>query len=212
MICEGELNFDLAEEKPDVAKYQISEVSIIIRKTSKCKLHETLKKVAVERTYLLAVELAAKLSYPSCIRAEETKYHRDCMQRFLSGVTVIRGPISYKHFFSSKNDGFNNFYDWYESTSHDTTSSFTLCEVQKHIKDNKSEVYSIEHLSRKLSERYGAEGFKVRLTQRTGFPKIVLLQEEAKSIVELSKIILNSSVGAAAKIFKSLCEVISKMN
>ena len=62
LVCEGELNFNLAEKKPDVAKYQISERSTIIRKTRKCKLHETLKKVVAERIDPLAVELAAKLS------------------------------------------------------------------------------------------------------------------------------------------------------
>ena len=108
LVCEGELNIDLAENKPDVAKYQINKVSQeneeINRKTRKCKVRETLKKMIPERTDLLAVELAAKLSYASCIRAEKAKYHRDCMQRFLSGVTVIPGPVNYKHFASSKND------------------------------------------------------------------------------------------------------------
>ena len=84
LVCEGELNIDLAENKPDVAKYQINKVSQeneeINRKTRKCKLRET------------------------CICAEKAKYHRDCMQRFLSGVTVIPGPVNYKHFASSKND------------------------------------------------------------------------------------------------------------
>ena len=75
-VCEGELNFDLAEKEPDVAKHQISEVSTIIRKTRICKLHKTLKKVVAKRTDPLAVELAAKLSYASCICAEEAKYHR----------------------------------------------------------------------------------------------------------------------------------------
>ena len=73
--------------------------------------------------------------------------------------------------------------------------------MQKRIEgSNNEEVYSIRHLSRKLSERYGAEGSKVRLTQRAGLPKIVLLQEEANSIV--TDTILDSSVGAAAKIVK----------
>ena len=135
-VCEGEPNFDLAEKKPDGVKYQISEVSLIIKKTRKCKLHKTLKKVVTERTDQLAVELEAKLPYASCIRAEEAKYHRDCMQRFLTGAAVIPGPINYKHFASSKNDGFNNFCDWYESINHNKTSSFTLFEVQKHIEDN----------------------------------------------------------------------------
>ena len=84
------------------------------------------------------------------------------MQRFISGVTVVPGPDNYKYFPSSKNDGFNNFCDWYESSNNDTTLSFTLLEVQKHIEDNNNEeVYSIRHLSRKLLEHYCAEGSKV---------------------------------------------------
>ena len=70
-----------------------------------------------------------------------------------------------------------------------------------HIEDsNKEEVYSIRHLSRNLLERYAAEGPKVRLMQRAGFPKIMLLQEEANSIV--TDTILDNSVGAVAKIVK----------
>ena len=56
--------------------------------------------------------------------------------------------------------------------------------MQKHIEDNSNEeVYSIRHFSTKLSERYGAEGSKVRLSHRAGLPKIMPLQEEANSIV-----------------------------
>ena len=169
----------------------------------KCKLHETLKNVVANRTDPLAVEVADKLSYAACIRAEEAKYHRDCMQRFMSGVTVIPGPINKRHLHKSKNDGFEKFCNWYESTSHDTTSSFTLFEVQKHIEDNGSndeDAYSIRQLSRKLSDCYGADGSDVLLTQRQGLPKIMLMQEEADSIITNN--VLDSSVGTAAKIIK----------
>ena len=54
--------------------------------------------------------------------------------------------------------------------------------------------------SRKLSERYGAEGSMVRVTQRAGFPKIMLLQKEVNSTV--TDTILDSSLRAAAKILK----------
>ena len=33
LVCEGELHFDLAQKTTDVAKYQISEVNRIFRKT-----------------------------------------------------------------------------------------------------------------------------------------------------------------------------------
>ena len=61
LLCEGKLNFDIAQKKPDVAKYQISAVSTIIRKTKKCILHKMLKKMVAERTDPLAVKLSAKL-------------------------------------------------------------------------------------------------------------------------------------------------------
>ena len=57
------------------------------------------------------------------------------MLRFLSSAMLVADPVNYKHFFSSKIDGFKNFCDWYESPSHDATSSFTLFEVQKQIQD-----------------------------------------------------------------------------
>ena len=105
-------------------------------------------------------ELAAKLSYVSCIHAEVAKYHRNFKQLFLSDATVIPARINYKYLVSLKNDGCNNFCDWYAPTSHDATSTFSLFEMQKHIEDGNSEVYSIRHLSRKLSERSSANGFK----------------------------------------------------
>ena len=58
-------------------------------------------------------ELAAKLSYVSCIHAEVAKYHRNFMQLFLSDATVIPAQINYKYLVSLKNDGCNNFRDWY---------------------------------------------------------------------------------------------------
>ena len=70
-------------------RYQISEVSTIIRKTKKCKMHETLKKEVAERADSLAVELAAKLSYASCICAKGAKYHRDCRSRLFQVKSTI---------------------------------------------------------------------------------------------------------------------------
>ena len=103
------------------------------------------------------------------------------MQHFLSGVAVISGPVNFKTW---KNDEFNSFCDFHESTSHDTISSFTLLELQKHIEDNNNEeLYSIRHFRRILPKRYGAQGSK-----------------EVNSIVTYT--ILDSFVGAAAKIVK----------
>ena len=67
---------DFADKKPYVAKYQISKMNTIIRETRKFKLFKMLKNMFAETTDPLAVELAKKLSYTSCLRGEEVKYHR----------------------------------------------------------------------------------------------------------------------------------------
>ena len=94
------------------------------------------KNLVAERTANgFTVEVSVKWSYASFIRAEEEKCHKDFIQQFLTGVTVI--PQSTVSTWLVKKKGrFNNFCDWYESTSHDTKSSFTLLVVQKHTEDS----------------------------------------------------------------------------
>ena len=89
---------------------QVTTIIAKTKKKAKSNLQETLRQVVRgARNDALALEVTAKLEYASCIRAEEAKYHRDCMQRFLSGVTVIPDPIIHIHVNKSKNDGFSNF-------------------------------------------------------------------------------------------------------
>ena len=96
LACKAGFNFDLAEKKSDAAEYQISEVSTMIRKTKKYKLHETLKKVVAERTDPLPVELAAKLSNVSCICAEGAKYISTVCNDFwvLSRLFTVESTIN----------------------------------------------------------------------------------------------------------------------
>ena len=104
-----------------------------------------------------------------------------------------------------KNDEFDNFCDWYEPTniSQNATLSFTFFLVRSILK-------AITTMRRRCIRsdilvencRYGAERSKVQLRQRAVFPKIMLLQEEANSIV--TETVLDSSVGAAAKMFLAI--------
>ena len=90
LVYEGKVNFDVAEKKADVTKFKVSEVSTIIRKTRKCKLHETLKKLGCwkncQRIYSRGI---CEVILRFCICSEEEKCHKDFMEQFLTGVTVI---------------------------------------------------------------------------------------------------------------------------
>ena len=54
------------------------------------QIAQTLNNLVAERTTNgLTVELSVKLSYASCMCAQEENSHRDFTQQFLTGVTVI---------------------------------------------------------------------------------------------------------------------------
>ena len=71
LICEDELDFDLAAKRPDVVAYQISTIVWVKKKTKKCQLHETLRKHCAGKTDPVSLEVSAKLQYADCIRLEE---------------------------------------------------------------------------------------------------------------------------------------------
>ena len=77
LLCEKDLDFDLARKKPTVARDLISEINTVIKK--KCQIHETLKNIGSERKDPLSIEIIG--NYSSCIRSSGAKCHRDCMQR-----------------------------------------------------------------------------------------------------------------------------------
>ena len=71
--------------------------------TKKCKLHKTLKTYCEEKTDPLSLEVSSKIQYAKCLRAEEAKYHGDCMQRFLSGRSVRESKVNRRNFQEAKN-------------------------------------------------------------------------------------------------------------
>ena len=103
LICEEEPDFKLASKRPDVTTNQISTINWIDVATRKCKLHETLKTFCERKTDPLSLEVSSKIQYAKCLRAEEAKYHRDCMQRFLSGRSVRESKVNRQNFQEAKN-------------------------------------------------------------------------------------------------------------
>ena len=172
LLCEKDLDFDLARKNPTVARYQISEINTVIKK--KCQIHQTLRNIGSERKDPLSIEIIGKLNYASCIRSSDAKYHRDCMQRYMSNVSVCTKRKNYKNLNESKNTVFDSFCNWYESHPHETTSSLTLFDVQQWMENNSEngETYSIKQISRKLSQRFGSNGSDVRFTSVEGLPRI----------------------------------------
>ena len=103
LICEEELDFELPSKHPDVTANQISNINWIDVATKKCKLHETLKTFCEGKTDPLSLEVSSKIQYAKCPQAEEAKYHRNCMQRFLSGRSVGESNFNTRNFLKAKN-------------------------------------------------------------------------------------------------------------
>ena len=158
----------------------------VSKHTSKSGLRETLKMHCKGKTDALSTEVNARIEYASCIRSEEAKYHRDCVQRFLSGRQVRdrnEEDISIRrNICESKNDIFQQFCEWYENNDH-VTSSMTLYDVQQHMKDlseTNESVYTIKWISKKLEAKYGHD---IQVTSSSGRPSIIMLRKEADQTV-----------------------------
>ena len=70
--------------------------------TKKFKLHKTLETFCDGKTDPLSLEVSSKIQYAKCLRAEEAKYHGDCMQRFLSGRSVRELNVNRRNFQEAK--------------------------------------------------------------------------------------------------------------
>ena len=163
-------------------KYKVSTIKIVDKKTTKSKLHTTLEQFCQGKTDPLPVEVASKLSYATCLRAYEAKYHADCMQRFLSGVSISDCEVNLRNFNESKNKIFDKFCDWYETAGHDT-GHFTLYDVQKRMEersDHGDDIYTIKQINRKLLHRYG---HNLTFTNCPGGPTIMMFKEVADNLL-----------------------------
>ena len=164
----------------------------------------------VERGYRwnndpLAVDLDAKLSFASCICAIGAKYHRDCRSRLFqvqSTMITLLVPMDLTTFVIG--------------TSLPVTikKSFTLFGVQKHIEDNSNNegVYSIGHLSRKLSERYGAGGSKVQGTINTTCRASTKFASERRGQQRSNWNHFRQFCWSSSKNCQRICEMISRVN
>ena len=125
--------------------------------TKKSKLHKTLKKFRVGKTNPLSLEISSKIQYPKYLQAEEAKYHRNCMQRFLSGRSVRESKVNRQNFQEAKNMLFERFSEWYKTTAHES-SSITLFDVKKWMEefqgDSNEEVYTLKTINQKLKAKY----------------------------------------------------------
>ena len=137
LICEEEPDFELAIKRPNVTANQISTINLINVATRKCKLHETLKTFCEGKTDPLSLEVSSNIQYAKCLRAEEAKYHRDFMQRFLSGRSVRESKVNRQNFQEAKNTLFERFCEWNKTTAHEL-SAITLFDVQKWMEESKA--------------------------------------------------------------------------
>ena len=128
------------------------------------------------------MEVASKLSYATSLCAYEAKYHADCMQRFLSGVSISDYKVNLRNFNESKNKIFDKFCDWYETAGHDT-DHFTLYNVQKcmeELSDHDDDIYTIKQINRRLLHRYG---HNLTVTNCPGNPMIMMFKEVADKLL-----------------------------
>ena len=182
LVCEKQLDFVAARKHPERGKLQISSIDHIDKKKKHCILQKTLTERCKGRSDPLSVEILSKLAYSSCLRASEAKYHRDCMQRFLSGVSIGGTLVSNRNLDDTKDKAFESFCYRFESGIY--SGQMTLYDVQRHLEELSEEgddIYSIKHLNRKLVNKYG---YDLLRTGMPGRPIIIMMKEEADELLQ----------------------------
>ena len=73
------------------------------RGNKKMQASQDIKTFCEGKTDPLSLEVSSKIQYAKCPQAEEAKYHRDCMQRLLSGRSVGESNFDRRNFLEAKN-------------------------------------------------------------------------------------------------------------
>ena len=196
LICAKELDFETAKRHPE--RSSISNVEIVSR-DHKSVLQHSLLEVCERRKDPHAVDVKSRINFAGDIRAVEAKYHRTCMQTFMSCRNL---PVSMddrvernaRNLDLVNDDAFLKMCAWLMEPEQQQCQ-FTLQNLQTQLATYlPSEVppYSIKHLKRRLCDHFGKE---VTISEVGGRANVVTLSKQAASILHETSVESTADTG-----------------
>ena len=188
LICAEYLDFAAARRHPS-RHSGISSIEIV-SKDKKSVIQENLERICDQRQDNTAVNLKARIAFAGDLRAVEAKYHRKCMQSFMTSkcaANVEMTQVNTRNLDSLNDDAFSELCQWL-TLPDQRDQQFTLTELRKRLGTYLPydvPAYSNPHIKRRLVEHFGAE---VTISTVDGKCNIVTLKTRAASILHESYI------------------------
>ena len=184
LICAEELGFENALRHPS-PQTQSSSVEVI-NKEKKSLIQESLLSVCKKRK---AVNVKSRILFAGDIQAVEAKYHRECMQKFMSqqGGTSAESPsgINIRNLNLMNDEAFKTVCQWLLMPEQQHRQ-FSLTDLKDHLASHLPLYvpdYSTKHIKHRLIEYFGDQ---VTISEVDGKVNVVAFKDTAASILHES--------------------------
>ena len=190
LICANELDFKASLRNPQTT-LEISSVEIKMK--GQCSnVQESLLNKCQSRSDTLAVNIKARILFAVDICAAGAKYHRICMQAFMSNRTISQfkdcadiQTRNVRNRDDENNNAFNKLCDWLIEPEQ-LLCQYTLDDIRLQLATYLPKdvpCYSIKHLQRRLLEHFGSD---ITIAHIDGRSNIVTLTQKTQHILHQS--------------------------
>ena len=185
LICAEEFDFERYQRHPE--RYSTISNVEFVNKEKKSLIQESLLEVCEKRQDLQAINVKARILFAGDLRAVESKYHRACMQAFMSNKNIASSSTFPKRNIRNLNElndsAFKELCDWIITQQRNQNCQFTLKDLREKLATYLPQdvpAYTTAHMKRRLQETFGDE---VTIAEIQGKTNIVVLKKRAVEIL-----------------------------
>ena len=182
LICTKELDFEESSRHPERSS-SISSIEMV-NKEKQSLLQGSLMKACEDRQDVHAINVKARIVFAGDLRAVEAKYHRVCMQSFLSEKNISHSggvlEANVRNLNSLNDDAFSHLCGWLAKSEQ---KQHTLTDLRAQLSTYLPKdvpAYSTRHIKRRLIEYFGKQ---LTITEVEGRPSVITLRDTAATIL-----------------------------
>jgi hypothetical protein len=183
LICAEELDFENALRHPN-PQTDINSVEVI-NKDKKSLLQDKLLAVCDKRQGSIAINVKSRILFAGDIRPVEAKYHRGCMQKFMSDQIGTRAEspsdFNIRNLDVLNDEAFKQVCEWLVKPEQQKYQ-FSQTDLRAYMSGYLPQVpaYSTKHIKRRLLEHFGDQ---ITISEVDGKSNVVTLKDTAASIL-----------------------------
>ena len=184
LICAEEIKDHSAKQHPE--RHSQSSSIEYVNRTKNSIIQESLIAACNRRHDTLAINVKARIEFAGDLRAVEAKYHRNCMQMFLSEKNIKHSDSTQRNIRNlnaMNDDAFKKLCSFLRESKEQL---FTVTDLRTQMSQYLPEAvpaYSLKHLSRRLQEHFDSE---ISVTEVPGKSSVVTFKTSVSAILQES--------------------------